>query len=176
MIQSSKIVRNTAQVRRRTAVSRSAITSRSTSPKSVSTRHITTNYVRCIQFVLNRILAILWNVLLFVYSSLVATFWISLSNICLFSLVQRYDGSRPRLHFGNVGETSGNRYRSRHVENRWLHCHKGPVILSNQATPRIVRLYRSLGFRLKFLSAPRRISCTGDRTPAPEVLALRNLQ
>ena len=58
----------------------------------------------------------------------------------------------------------------------WLSKHKGPVILSNQATPRIVRLYRSLKFTLKFVNAPRRISCTGDRTPAPEVLALRNLK
>jgi DNA adenine methylase len=59
---------------------------------------------------------------------------------------------------------------------KWLAAHKGPVILSNQATPRIVTLYRSLGFRMKFLNAPRRISCTGDRTPAPEVLAVRNLE
>ena len=58
----------------------------------------------------------------------------------------------------------------------WLSHHKGPVILSNQATPRIVKLYRSLTFSLKFVNAPRRISCTGDRTPAPEVLALRNLK
>src|SRR5208337_4292827 len=59
---------------------------------------------------------------------------------------------------------------------KWLSKHQGPVILSNQATPRIVTLYRSLGFSLKFVSAPRRISCTGDRTPAPEVLALRNIE
>ena len=59
---------------------------------------------------------------------------------------------------------------------KWLSAHKGPVILSNQATPRIVKLYRSLGFRLKFLNAPRRISCMGDRTPAPEVLAIRNIE
>jgi DNA adenine methylase len=58
----------------------------------------------------------------------------------------------------------------------WLSKHKGPVILSNQATPRIVKLYRSLRFTLKFLNAPRRISCTGDRTPAMEVLAVRNLK
>jgi DNA adenine methylase len=57
----------------------------------------------------------------------------------------------------------------------WLAEHPGPVILSNQATPRIVALYRNLGYNLKFLEAPRRISCTGDRTPAREVLALRNL-
>jgi DNA adenine methylase len=58
----------------------------------------------------------------------------------------------------------------------WLSKHKGPVVLSNQATPRIVKLYRSLKFSLKFLDAPRRISCNGDRTPAPEVLAVRNLK
>ena len=57
----------------------------------------------------------------------------------------------------------------------WLACHRGPVILSNQATPRIVALYRSLGYDLSFLEAPRRISCTGSRTPACEVLATRNL-
>lgn len=58
----------------------------------------------------------------------------------------------------------------------WLSKHKGPVVLSNQATPRIVKLYRSLKFSLKFLDAPRRISCTGDRTPAREVLAVRNVK
>jgi DNA adenine methylase len=57
----------------------------------------------------------------------------------------------------------------------WLARHPGPVVLSNQATRRIVRLYRSLGFKLRFLSAPRMISCSGDRTPAREVLATRNL-
>ncbi len=57
----------------------------------------------------------------------------------------------------------------------WLAHHDGPVILSNQATPRIVKLYRSLGFKLKFLDAPRMISCNGDRSPAREVLAFRNL-
>jgi DNA adenine methylase len=48
-------------------------------------------------------------------------------------------------------------------------------VLSNQASPRIVALYRKLGYGLRFLAAPRRISCTGDRTPAREVLATRNL-
>jgi DNA adenine methylase len=53
--------------------------------------------------------------------------------------------------------------------------HEGPVILANQATPRILKLYRGLGYRLIKLAAPRRISCTGDRSLAKEVLALRNL-
>jgi|SRR5215216_6427798 len=57
----------------------------------------------------------------------------------------------------------------------WLSKHPGPVILVNQATERIIDLYRGLGFRLEFLDAPRRISCNGDRTPAPEVMAIRNL-
>jgi DNA adenine methylase len=56
----------------------------------------------------------------------------------------------------------------------WLARHPGPVVLSNQATTRIVRLYRNLGFQLRFLRAPRLISCNGDRTPAREVLALKN--
>ena len=57
----------------------------------------------------------------------------------------------------------------------WLSHHPGPVILVNQATPRIKKLYRSLGFKLSMLDAPRRINCTGDRSPAPEVLGTRNL-
>ena len=58
---------------------------------------------------------------------------------------------------------------------RWLAQHPGPVVASNQATARIVQLYKDLGFELILLQGPRRISCTGDRTPAPEVLALRNI-
>jgi DNA adenine methylase len=58
----------------------------------------------------------------------------------------------------------------------WLSRHPGPVVLSNQATRRILDLYETLGYRLIRLDAPRRISCTGNRTPAPEVLAIRNLR
>jgi DNA adenine methylase len=53
-------------------------------------------------------------------------------------------------------------------------AHPGPVVLVNQATPRIIALYESLGYDVRFLDAPRRISCTGDRAPAREVLATRN--
>ena len=53
--------------------------------------------------------------------------------------------------------------------------HRGPVLLSNQATKRIIDLYRRLKFDLKFLDAPRRISCNGNRQTAREVLAARNL-
>jgi DNA adenine methylase len=57
----------------------------------------------------------------------------------------------------------------------WLARHRGPVVLVNQATPRIERLYRKLRFSVQFLDAPRRISCTGDRTPAREIMGTRNL-
>lgn len=57
----------------------------------------------------------------------------------------------------------------------WLARHPGPVVLSNQATGRIVNLYEQLGFTLTYLQAPRQISCNGDRTPAQEVLAMRNV-
>jgi DNA adenine methylase len=59
---------------------------------------------------------------------------------------------------------------------KWLAAHKGPVVLVNQATERICQLYASLGFHLSFLEAPRRINCTGDRSPAREVFAVRNLE
>lgn len=57
---------------------------------------------------------------------------------------------------------------------KWLIQHDGPVVLSNQATPKIKELYRDLGFKLKYIDAPRRISCKGDkRKTVKEVLALR---
>ena len=53
--------------------------------------------------------------------------------------------------------------------------HPGPVVLVNQATPRIDDLYRNRGYQVRYLDAPRRISCNGNRTPAREILATRNL-
>jgi len=47
------------------------------------------------------------------------------------------------------------------------------VISSTQATERIIELYESRGFELTYLDGPRRISCTGDRTAAREVLAMK---
>jgi len=58
----------------------------------------------------------------------------------------------------------------------WLAAHPGPVLLSNQATPRVIDLYESLGFTLHYLQGPRRISRTGDRTPAREVLAMKGFR
>jgi DNA adenine methylase len=77
----------------------------------------------------------------------------------------------PFTHYARGGFSFDDQVRTA----EWLARHRGPVVLSNQATPRIVALYRTLGFRLLYLDAPRMISCTGDRSPAREVLALRNL-
>jgi DNA adenine methylase len=58
----------------------------------------------------------------------------------------------------------------------WLVKHDGPIVLSNQATPRIKELYRDHGFRLRYIDAPRRISCKGNKRQAvKEVLALRGV-
>lgn len=57
----------------------------------------------------------------------------------------------------------------------WLAAHPGPVVLSNQATTRMVELYKKLGFEVSYLDGPRRISCTGDRTAAKEILAVKGV-
>src|SRR5262249_15175763 len=71
---------------------------------------------------------------------------------------RRYDVELTSYSAGGFG------WKEQERTADWLSKHKGPVILSNQATPRIVKLYRSLKYSLKFVNAPRRISCTGDRT------------
>ncbi len=58
---------------------------------------------------------------------------------------------------------------------KWLSKHPGPVVLSNQATKRIVELYGDYGFKIYYYNAPRKISCNGNRTPAKEVVATRGL-
>lgn len=57
----------------------------------------------------------------------------------------------------------------------WLAKHPGPVVASNQATPRVIELYQDLGFTLRFLDAPRMISCNGNREYVREILGLRNV-
>lgn len=57
----------------------------------------------------------------------------------------------------------------------WLSNKKCPIIISNQATERIIKLYKKYNFKLKYILAPRMISCNGDRTPAKEVIATKNL-
>ena len=57
----------------------------------------------------------------------------------------------------------------------WLAKHKGPVLASNQATKRILELYKDLKFNVVTLPAPRMISCNGDRKPAMEILAFKGV-
>lgn len=58
---------------------------------------------------------------------------------------------------------------------KWLRKHRGPVVASNQESVRVRELYEKLGFAVYRLKAPRMISCSGDRTPANEILAVRNI-
>ncbi|MFN8420084.1 MAG: Dam family site-specific DNA-(adenine-N6)-methyltransferase [Anaerolineae bacterium] len=57
----------------------------------------------------------------------------------------------------------------------WLEAQPCPVILSNQATPRIIELYQRIGFMITYVNSPRRISSDGNRTPAREILAFKEL-
>ncbi len=57
----------------------------------------------------------------------------------------------------------------------WLSKHKGPVVLSNQATEKIIELYEKLGFKLVYRDAPRLINCTGNRAKAVEVIATKRI-
>ena len=58
---------------------------------------------------------------------------------------------------------------------QWLLKYDGPIVATNQATPRALELYGDNGFQVQLLAAPRRIACTGDRTPAQEILATKNI-
>jgi len=57
----------------------------------------------------------------------------------------------------------------------WLTQLKAPMVVTNQATPRILALYTEAGFTVTTLLAPRRIASSGDRTPALEMLATKNI-
>jgi DNA adenine methylase len=74
-------------------------------------------------------------------------------------------------HYSTGGFSWADQERTAEV----LAGHPGPVILVNQATERVKALYTKLKYSLRYLSAPRRINCTGDRRPAREILATRNL-
>lgn len=54
-------------------------------------------------------------------------------------------------------------------------AHDGPVVASNQATVRVLELYRKLGYNVETLPAPRMISSDGNREPAMEMLATKNV-
>ena len=54
--------------------------------------------------------------------------------------------------------------------------HSGPVLLSNQATERVLNLYRENEFTIKLVMGPRNISADKNkRTPVAEVLAIKNI-
>lgn len=57
----------------------------------------------------------------------------------------------------------------------WLGHVQAPMVVTNQATPRILALYSEAGFSITTLLAPRRIASSGDRTPALEMLATKNI-
>ena len=57
----------------------------------------------------------------------------------------------------------------------WMARCRRPVVASNQATPRIIRLYTRAGFSIQKVSAPRMIACNGSRTRAWEILAAKNV-
>lgn len=58
---------------------------------------------------------------------------------------------------------------------KWLGNLGCPVVASNHATDRVIEAYQSRGFVVHVLPAPRRISCTGDRSDALEILAVKGL-
>ena len=51
-----------------------------------------------------------------------------------------------------------------------------PVVVSNSGTDRIQSLYKDLGFKIKTVSVPRRISCDGNREAALEIIATKGFQ
>ena len=56
----------------------------------------------------------------------------------------------------------------------WLNNFNNPIIISNQATKRIIKLYEKNNYKLDYLAAPRMISCNGNRDKACEILAFKN--
>ena len=57
----------------------------------------------------------------------------------------------------------------------WLIQLQVPMVVTNQATPRILALYTEAGFTITTLLAPRRIASSGDRTPVLELFATSNI-
>lgn len=59
---------------------------------------------------------------------------------------------------------------------KWLDNFNCPVVLSNQATERIVELYKNYGYHVFLIPVKRNISANGQgRGPVNEVLAFRNI-
>jgi len=58
----------------------------------------------------------------------------------------------------------------------WLSLLQGPIIASNAATPRIIKLYKAHGFHVELVDGPRSIACNGDRAKVKEMLATKNVK
>jgi DNA adenine methylase len=56
-----------------------------------------------------------------------------------------------------------------------LAAHVGPVVASNACTERIVGMYEELGFKTETIEMRRSIAANGDRKPAAEMLATKNI-
>lgn len=59
---------------------------------------------------------------------------------------------------------------------RRLSWHKGPVVTSNAATPRILELYTSLDFSVETIEMKRSIAASGDRANALEMFATKGVK
>ena len=82
-----------------------------------------------------------------------------------------YDQTEVKYHAG--GFTWDDQVR---LAN-WLAKHDGPVVVSNSDTPRIVKLYKSLGFDVEFVERSGAISSDPTkRQPVREMLATRGLR
>ena len=57
----------------------------------------------------------------------------------------------------------------------WAFDQIGPIVVSNAWSLSLSVVYCQMGFDMIKIEAPRRISRTGDRTPAEEMLAWRNM-
>lgn len=81
----------------------------------------------------------------------------------------------PPYDDGFTGYAGGFSWKDQVRLVEWLDGLDGQVVLSNKATDRICKLYRSHDYMLEFCAAPRSISCNGDRTPVKEVIAYRHV-
>lgn len=58
----------------------------------------------------------------------------------------------------------------------WASQLEVPVVCTNSSTKPILRLYTDLGFDVRYISAPRRVSSNGNRDAAVEMIAFKNCE
>lgn len=58
----------------------------------------------------------------------------------------------------------------------WLSGHRGPIIVSNSATERIIKLYKKNGYILHSMKERINIKAKGIRTPADVIIATKNVE